>query len=533
MNEVVIEYLRFSRKKERVRYGSDTTEISLAGMSIQEISFIEIGPLNDLRVLDLSDNKLETIELDFLRESKALQEIDIKDNEILSLNTKPLESLKELRELQVSGNLMKDLDLSGLSGCKELKILNISNNHIHGIDLDPLCSCSGLVELNVQGNQLEAIDLTPLESSSELQILNLSHNWIREIDLGPLSGKNSIQSINMSENPVSQIDLSPLEECTSLETLILDWTQIASLDLGPLSSCVNLRRLGIAHNKITELNLWPLAETLNLQSLDISGNMNLEFTFWPLFSLPHLEELRISSSPEPLILHPPDSVVWPNGLEQYRKSIESQNFNYQISEFGINVFRDRIAEMVFQLGPLGRFFVRVAVLDSFDLANFIGYDCDITHLLENISNSNSIEVTRSELKSIVSKGLIEQVQSGGSTHLIDVDLAYGVPELAVIAPTVLELRKRELEKVILSHCDGTIDLKPLWFTSYGFEILSALCMGLSTNLQGIEQIRVELLDAGIELNIQEDSGQQDHLPNISEELQAYIIMYALQCGKMI
>ena len=530
LNEVVIEYIRFSRQKERVTYGSDTTEICLAGMSILELDFIEVEPLPNLRILDFSDNKLEKIELGFLRDNLEVQEIDVRKNEILTFDTTPLKKLDNLRELEISENQMKGIDLSGLMGCQSLEILNLANNHIHSLNLNPLDSCSNLIELNLKGNQLESIDLDSLNSAIGLEYLDLSHNWIREINLDSLNENHSLKRIDLSENPLSMIDLSPLQGCVSLESLVLDWTQISTLDLSPLSSCINLQKLGISHNKIKALDLTPLTKCTNLVSLDVSGMITIEVSFWPLFTLRHLEELRISSRMEPEVIAPPQSVAWPHGLEAYRKSILGQDIEDIYAVHGIQGFRDAVNKMSSGLGPLGRFFMRVAVLETFDLSYFKGYDCNINTILDKVSDSSSLEQTRESLLKIISQGLIEQVQSGGPTHFIDVELAQGIPELAVIAPKILELRKMELEQVVLVNREEQIDLLPLWETSYGFDMLGALCLGLSTDLDGIERIRTELLNEGIDLQISKDPISQSSSTDISDELREYVMMYANQCG---
>jgi hypothetical protein len=94
----------------------------------------------------------------------------------------------------------------------------------------------------------------------------------------------------------------------------------------------------------------------------------------------------------------------------------------------------------------------------------------------------------------------------------------------------LDLRKKELEQVVLLNRRGIIDLLPLWETSYGFEILSALCMGLTTNLKGIDRIRIELLNDDIDLQITNNPEMKVTPSQISEELQSFIRMVAYQCG---
>ncbi len=527
MNDVVIEFLRSPRKPERIIYGPETTEIKLVGMNIHELVFVEIGPMENLHVLDISDNNLEHINLDILSNAAEISKINLEDNKLQSIKTDNLKDLDNLSLLNLSNNLVKNIDISALIGCRNLEHLNLANNHIHSIDLDPICSCSRLTSLRLEGNQLDAIDLSPLRLLTGLAYLDISHNWIREIDLSPLKNHELVE-LNLSENPLSNIDLTPLQGNTHIKNIQMNYNQIKSLDLRPLASCKQLHHLGISNSKIQEIDLVPLTNCLNLRTLDISGIVSLDVDLWPVFTFPNLEDFRFSAIPTFSTLAPPRSVEWPTGIDRYRKNIRRRKTADEINENGLQEFKSGINSIYSYMSPLGRFYLRVAVMEAIGLGHFKGYDCDVLKLLNAIQEETDFETMQISLKSKIYEGLIEQVQSGGSTLLVDVELAQDVPELAVITPRILELRRQELKNVVLGMRDGKYDLVSLWSTTYGFEILSALKLGIEIDTKGkhLERLKTELLKFDIELQTSEEPSSSFEQPKISEELRAYILVCA-------
>ncbi|MDF1539629.1 MAG: leucine-rich repeat domain-containing protein [Candidatus Thorarchaeota archaeon] len=530
MVDSVIEFLRHSRKKERVSYRHDTKEINLSGMSIFEVDLTEAGALSELRTLDVSENRLEHVELDFLSDCSDLRTINLGDNRIQKLDIPSLRNLSHLEELLLSNNLIKHGNFDGLAGCNHLEVLNLSNNHMHEIDLSFLSTCPSLTTLNLQNNQLASIDMNDLENCRMIQNLDLSHNWIREIDLGPFSDNKNLKHIDLSQNPLSRIDLAPLTNCHALENLILDWTQIMELDIYPLSKCHNLRKLGISHNRVEIIDLYPLIACSKLESLDISGINAMDIDLWPLFSLPHLNEVEVSRRTNLEIRGAPISISWLKGLDGLQERVSFVDVKAILAKVGLSGFIKYASTLERKAGPLGRFYLRMFILESFGFPHFIGFDGDVIQLLESIEDTGDFQLIQSKLRTNLLFELDNQLANGGSTHFLDLDKSRTIPELAVLAPRVLDLRKQEVESILLNSREGRIDLTPLWETSYGFEMLSALCLGLSTDEKGLDTIRRELSKLGIQLDTVTASEVHTWESKLSEGLRQFIFMRALQCS---
>ncbi|MFW9932367.1 MAG: hypothetical protein ACFFDR_06895, partial [Candidatus Thorarchaeota archaeon] len=63
MNSIDIDFFRFTRKKETASYPVDTETVDLSGLNIFEIDLSQIGELDNLRTLKLSQNRLESIDI--------------------------------------------------------------------------------------------------------------------------------------------------------------------------------------------------------------------------------------------------------------------------------------------------------------------------------------------------------------------------------------------------------------------------------------------------------------------------------------
>ena len=78
-----------------------------------------------------------------------------------------------------------------------------------------------------------------------------------------------------------------------------------------------------------------------------------------------------------------------------------------------------------------------------------------------------------------------------------------------LIPLIVEKRKDEVENTTLLIKGSKVFLKPLWLTHYGFKILSAHKMGLTTNLEGLESLRGSFDELDIELETEKVSVAKD------------------------
>jgi hypothetical protein len=120
-------------------------------------------------------------------------------------------------------------------------------------------------------------------------------------------------------------------------------------------------------------------------------------------------------------------------------------------------------------------------------------------------NTSLNEVQKSVRKEMI-ESIANQIDLGGTTIGLAIDS--NIPEIISRVDEITQLRKQELERVHVTARDGRIDLKPLWLTAYGFEILHNLDLNLeldiATEHEKLKLIMEAIKDIGFELKTTQD-----------------------------
>ena len=261
-------------------------EISLAGELINDPeASIGVKYLQNLEVLDLSDNKLT--DLEFVSPLKKLKNINLSNNRITNLDS--VITNEEVEVLNLSNNGIEDI--SKLQFLHNIRKLDLSNNNIKSIN--PLSSSYSLESLFISNNELENYKecLSNLEYLQELGVGYCNIPFADIISLKYLSNLTYLDITGTSPNVQTIAGLS------KLETLILQDCKLNETDIKPLNSLLNLKTLDISNNNITPEdynNAFEYSNLTGLKTLKFGGNA---FTEMPNLSrFAGLETLDLTSS---------------------------------------------------------------------------------------------------------------------------------------------------------------------------------------------------------------------------------------------
>ncbi|CAL5401092.1 unnamed protein product [Camellia sinensis] len=250
----------------------------------------EFCNMNNLKVLDLSENSIE----------------DIKGFERLSV-------LGKLELLRLDWNSFNNNILSSLGVLSSLKTLSLSTNHLTGsIDIGEFRNMNNLEELDLSHNliedikgferqyvlgKLELLDLSynsfngiipSLGFLSSLKTLNLQGiNLNGSIDIGEFHNMSCLEEMDLSDNHIDNI--KGLKSLSKLKMLNLRWNELKGLvtsnelyldyssidkiflhNVGVMSSLRVLTLRNISLNGSLPNQGW--CELSNLQELDLSEN---------------------------------------------------------------------------------------------------------------------------------------------------------------------------------------------------------------------------------------------------------------------
>jgi Leucine-rich repeat (LRR) protein len=500
---IVLTYTRWDDTQGRAKFEEDVDSIAL---SEEGITSIDLGPLaacTDLQELTLEHNLLSKIDLTPLASCTSLQALLLPYNSLSRIDLTPLAACTDLRLLYLSDNGLSTIKFAA---CASLQKLYLQHNELHTIDLTPLAACTSLQELHLQGSQIQTIDLAGCAS---LQTLDLSGNELRTVSLAPLASCTSLQTLDLSGNELRTVNLAPLASCTNLQTLDLRGNPLQIVDLTPLASCTSLQTLDLSSTRLRHINLTPLAACTSLQEFHLASDQIQAIDMTPLANCTRLQKLWLGGSQlqsidlTPLALCPDLRDVRNVGKGQLRGKDVIRSWLYQYYAVYMRPagpyswsFLYRIAE---RLKEDRR--IQQDILAAMELQDYGFIDCDLSGLFLSIPSDTPIDEAREQVKQRLLEEIILAVDKEGATTGLRVeDLSIQHSDVAKRAQRIVELREAEMQRVVVGVSDTEVALRELWLTCHGYDVLTALEMRLTTDLNGFERIRSAFSEMGFKLN---------------------------------
>lgn len=143
--------------------------------------------------------------------------------------------------------------------------------------------------------------------------------------------------------------------------------------------------------------------------------------------------------------------------------------------------------------------VQQDILYAMPLQNYGFIDSDLSDFFSSIPAGTPFEDARQQVQEYALEQITQSIDREGPTTGLEVKDLSSYPEITTKTQKINELRQAEMELVQVGIQGSVVDLRELYLTSYGYEILSALEMRLITNLEGLEQVRNALTELGFQL----------------------------------
>ena len=304
-----------------------------------------------------------------------------------------------------------------------------------------------------------------------------------------------------------------------IEDGVLDLSRrnIRSIDLTPLAGFTELQKLDLYRNPIPSLDVTSLFFCPNLRSLSLDSSIPLEALYVPM-TIEH-----------PAALHPKalfGRTGWQYGLQKIY-----WNLSDQLGKRAWHRLRGQLDSIIPHMNAVQKQELKAVFLESLDLHHFVGLDCEVEDLTAGIGERDSFEKIRGTLKQSCYRLLNQQLENGGPTIFIDVELLRSEsdrdPGCALAAARVLERRETEMESLAVQQTIGKgVDLSPIWITAYGFKVLRTLNAGLNAKKGQFLEIEQAFSALGYPIRVARGIGRV-HLPvKISQGLRDYVLFIA-------
>lgn len=291
----------------------------LSGNKVEQLNSTTFERFTALETLSLSDTTLPDFNFNSLRKQRHLRSLDISHNKLRSLDNMPLLERFNLHDFNVAGNDLQNtpeifeylqpteiesLDLSdnfintlnptAFNQYIALKRLNLKNTSLLIQNTNPFRSLKNLSSLDVSQNNLKNVNLTDLSTTlTNLEYFNASNCQIeRVIDVLNYLEKASI--VDISENDLSDLNHRSFDRMERLIELNLRNANLSTFDFKSLQNHTSLRSLDISKNHLQEIDFEGLPTSLI--QLNIEKNLLKKVHNLNRRHFPHLRSLAIADN---------------------------------------------------------------------------------------------------------------------------------------------------------------------------------------------------------------------------------------------
>ncbi|XP_060945714.1 vasorin b [Limanda limanda] len=262
--------LCFQRRSSTIPKGvpSYTKSLYLFANGIEGLTSEDFDGMENLEMLDLSQNKLTEIPDRVFEPLTSLRNLDLSSNQITHISEECFQGMVLLERLYLYSNLIKTIHPAAFN------------------------SLQHLLELKIQGNQLTSL---PALSMPHLLLLDLRFNVLQTLGPSDLQTPN-LESLKLGGVGLTSLDKDLISSLKNLHELDISGNQIDSFP-AVLKETKGLIHLSLAQNPMGPLKVQDLQNLGELQELDISSLsvQGLPEEFSQLF--PHLRKLTVAENP--------------------------------------------------------------------------------------------------------------------------------------------------------------------------------------------------------------------------------------------
>uniref|UniRef100_A0A915K7J1 Ig-like domain-containing protein n=1 Tax=Romanomermis culicivorax TaxID=13658 RepID=A0A915K7J1_ROMCU len=282
---------------------------SLRDLIILDLShnFLQQSPIMDesrrelfnLKLLDLSFNRLEKLD-DFQFEGLFnLEELNLADNSLFSINDRSFLGLNKLETLKLSGNRLPFFENVWWKNLPNLHNLYADRNRFTFLQADAFKLLPNLMTLDLSKNKLYRINDRAFTDLIKLETLNLNSNFLIQVPRESLTFLKSIKSINLGRNAIFKLRKDDFCSLYSLRDLTLSNMQrLRLVEKGAFNDLPGLLLVDLHDNPyLSYLDPESFIKIEQLSHLHLHNNNLTVLERDTVDSLPALQEISFYGNP--------------------------------------------------------------------------------------------------------------------------------------------------------------------------------------------------------------------------------------------
>ncbi|XP_067006703.2 toll-like receptor Tollo [Anabrus simplex] len=232
----------------------------------------------NLKILDLSNNSIDSLPPAGLSGLARLQQLNLQGNGINFLADRALEGLTSLTILRLADNKLISLPPELFADTRDVKEVYLQNNSINVLAPGLFNDLTQLLVLDISSNELttEWVNTATFTGLVRLVVLNLSHNRIAKLEASVFRDLYSLQILHLEENIIETIPENTFASLYNLHTLILSGNKLATIDSYTFNGLYVLSLLSLDNNNIHTIHPEALKNSSSLQDLHLNSNKLFE-----------------------------------------------------------------------------------------------------------------------------------------------------------------------------------------------------------------------------------------------------------------
>ncbi|XP_059505911.1 leucine-rich repeats and immunoglobulin-like domains protein 1 isoform X4 [Stegostoma tigrinum] len=233
----------------------------------------EIGPPSaSLVLLYLHHNKIRSIEANHLSYYKSLETLDLTYNEITEIQNNCFPRQLKIKDLYLGNNRISMLEPGTFDNLSStLQVLRLSKNRISHLPVK-IFKLPHLLHLELNRNRIRLIDGLTFHGLDSLEVLKLQRNNISKLMDGAFWGLARMQVLHLDSNILNEVTSGWLYGLSSLQQLFLNYNTISRIHPDAWGFCQKLVELNLSHNNLISLDEGSLTGLSGLQILRLSHN---------------------------------------------------------------------------------------------------------------------------------------------------------------------------------------------------------------------------------------------------------------------
>ena len=254
------------------------------------------GLSNSLKLLDLSNTNIKSIEPKSFKNFSRITELDLSYNKIDVIEKDMFFGLSNLKKLFIEGINIAEIHADSFRNLQSLEYISLQYNKLQRIGNNIFDGLVNLKEIHLNDNKITAIEDRSFFTLMNLVELQLYRNKLTTIGNTTFVGLTQLADLQLGDNEIHTISPNSFQHCPLLYTLNLEGNYLSRITNQTFYGMPKVHSLYLQRNRIHKIDKNAFQFLPNLANLNLDDNAMLQIDRDMFYGLVSLETLRLTNN---------------------------------------------------------------------------------------------------------------------------------------------------------------------------------------------------------------------------------------------